>query len=426
MPTVPAESPRITALRQQLDAGDERALLRFWDEMAERGTPLVELIADDPAGRYLLTFLWRGNAETRTVVISSLSWPPGGRAESALTRLADTDVWHSRPFTVQPDHRTIYAIVVNDPEEKLTAHLHAIPDPLNRHPFAVPQDEEHPEFVRVFGPRGVLSTAVLPKAPAQPWIEVVPDVPKGRVELHRFRSETFGNERRVWVYTPPGYDRLDECWLLLAFDGWLYLHVNRTPTVLDNLLAAGKIPPTVAVLFDSPETLAVRTQELKFNPALLDCVATELMPWLAAHYRFAADPARRIIAGTSLGGLAAAFVALRLPSLFGNVLCQSGCFQFALPGQTEYEHFVRMIAAEPRLPLRFWLDAGRLEGLVAGFVVVEDQNPGIFVATRHLRTVLEAKGYEVHYREFSGAHDFASWPGTFPEALIALTGSQET
>ena len=84
-----------------------------------------------------------------------------------------------------------------------------------------------------------------------------------------------------------------------------------------------------------------------------------------------------------------------------------------------------MIAAEPRLPLRFWLEAGTLEGLVAGFVVAVDQNPGICVATRHLRTILETRGYEVHHREFSGAHDFASWPGTFPDALMALTGSEE-
>jgi enterochelin esterase family protein len=292
---LPAESPRLAALRREIDAGDARAPSRFWDEMAERGTPLAEPIPDD--------------------------------------------------------------------------------------------------------------------------------VPKGRVEAHRFESEILGNERRVWVYTPPGYEGFDGCRLLLVFDGWDYLHINRTPTVLDNLLAAGKIPPTVAVLFDSVGTFAGRTHELRLNPAFSDCVTRELMPWLAARYRFTADPACRVIGGTSLGGLAAAFVALRSPSLFGNVLCQSGAFQYGRPGETEHEAIARMVAAEPRKPLRFWLDAGLLEGLVAGSVVRVDQNPGICVATRHLRTVLEAKGYEVHHKEFSGAHDFAGWRGTLPEGLVTLIGS---
>ena len=190
------------------------------------------------------------------------------------------------------------------------------------------------------------------------------------------------------------------------------------------IVKAPAIPPTVAVLFDSLDIFTIRMKELDYNPALVDCVGTELLPWLAARYRFAADPARRIIGGTSLGGMAAAFVALRAPSVFGNALCQSGSFDYGRPGDTEDEAYARMIAVAPRLPLRFWLDAGTLEGPGTRSVTAGGQTPGILVATRHLRTVLQAKGYEVHHREFSGGHDFGGWRGTFPEALIALTGHE--
>ncbi len=43
-------------------------------------------------------------------------------------------------------------------------------------------------------------------------------------------------------------------------------------------------------------------------------------------------------------------------------------------------------------------------------------------SSRHMRDVLLAKGYEVHYREFVGGHDYLSWRGLLADGLIALLG----
>jgi enterochelin esterase family protein len=46
----------------------------------------------------------------------------------------------------------------------------------------------------------------------------------------------------------------------------------------------------------------------------------------------------------------------------------------------------------------------------------------VLETSRHMRDVLLAKGYEVHYQQFVGGHDYLSWRGTFADGLIALIG----
>jgi uncharacterized protein (TIGR03067 family) len=45
--------------------------------------------------------------------------------------------------------------------------------------------------------------------------------------------------------------------------------------------------------------------------------------------------------------------------------------------------------------------------------------------SRHLRDVLLAKDYEVHYQEFAGGHDFLNWRGSLAEGLLVLLGTPD-
>jgi enterochelin esterase family protein len=65
--------------------------------------------------------------------------------------------------------------------------------------------------------------------------------------------------------------------------------------------------------------------------------------------------------------------------------------------------------------VRFSLEAGQFE--------VGQQEIGILNATRHLRDVLQAKGYNLRYSEFAGGHGYYYWRFTLPESLIAILGS---
>jgi enterochelin esterase-like enzyme len=86
------------------------------------------------------------------------------------------------------------------------------------------------------------------------------------------KSAQMGNERKFWIYTPLQYtDKgLGNYGLIVLFDGFSYLHWVPVPTILDNLIHAGKIPPIVAVLVEQNEShhaADVNENQQHANPA---------------------------------------------------------------------------------------------------------------------------------------------------------------
>jgi len=212
-----------------------------------------------------------------------------------------------------------------------------------------------------------------------------------------------------------------------VFDESAYLDRVPTPVILDNLIAASKIPPMVAVLIANPSQ-ATRNKELPPNPDFADFLAKELIPWTHAHYNVTSDPQQIVVAGSSYGGIASVFAGLRHPEVFGNILCQSGSFWWTPERAAGFENdaegepgwLAKQFLKVPKLPLKFYMDAGSFEVDTAG------GGGAILEPSRHMRDVLLAKGYEVHYQQFVGGHDYISWRGTLADGLIALVGKADT
>jgi enterochelin esterase family protein len=265
----------------------------------------------------------------------------------------------------------------------------------------------------------------LPAAPPQPWCDREPGNAAGQVEVHRLQSDILRNERRVWIYTPPGYSLGGEPYdLLLLFDGLAYIDPIPTPTILDNLLAAGRIRPMVAVILDTLDQ-KTRTLELNCYRPFIDFLANECLPWLRKQVHITSDPRRTIVGGSSSGGLAAAYAALCFPDLFGNVLSQSGFYAWAPDifepaDESEHEWLARQFTLQQTKPIRLYMDVGLLE---TGQHFKNDP-PSPRVSNRHMRIVLQAKGYDVHYVEFCGGHDYLCWRGTLADGLLALVDAR--
>jgi enterochelin esterase family protein len=392
-------SPRLLGFWRAVRAKDQAAIARFWSELAGKA-PIVEPYPGDPRD-VLVTFVLRSTSPYVGMV--------GGPdiREKPLVRIEGSDLWYLSA-RMPADARFDYAFIVTDGP------------PPYRLPYLKDRPPEGRWTKRQPDPNNPLgqfgqSLVVLPGAPPQPWVAAKPDVPKGKITELKLASAQLKEPRRVGVYTPPGYDPKRRYPLLIAFDGESYGldpgAVLPLRTILDNMIAAKKIPPIVAALVASQGT---RDRDLPGSAPFAAFVAKELVPKLRADYRAGLTPGETIVTGSSFGGLASAYIGLHHADVIGNVLSQSGSFLYVLGSigadlspTVEGGSLIREYAAAPKRPLRFYLDAGRFEDRLL------DSN-------RHMRDVLVAKGYPLTYVEFSGGHDYGMWRATISDGLIAL------
>ncbi|MBX3143534.1 MAG: DUF3327 domain-containing protein [Trueperaceae bacterium] len=249
----------------------------------------------------------------------------------------------------------------------------------------------------------------MPAAPPPPVVRSLPDAAE-RIAHHLFESPALGSARSVWIYTPPrpsGPAKRDPGLLVLT-DGEEWVRNDAIAALLDGPIQAGELPPLKVVMIAAGD-MKTRTRDLACSEQFVDALHGELLPALVDQGgRHAPD--RTILAGASLGGLTAAYGAMRLPERFGLAYSQSGSFWWPTVNDPREEPawLNRCFAALPRLPLRFRIEVGLHERVMLG-------------ATRHLRDVLVAKGYELSYEEIDGGHDRLWWAATLPRGLAALT-----
>lgn len=396
-------SADVAALANRLAAG--QTVEDLWRKIEARGTPLLALRDDD---HYVLTFLYRGATEN----VRILGAPSGDH--DAMTRLSGSDIWF-KSYIVPADTRLSYKLAPDVPvfpgpprARRVAILATAQADPLNRHPWPA----------GVADPFRYQSTISLPKAPPQRGLDDSGGV-KGQLQALEFHSQRLGNRRSVILYRPPGFNADNpRNHLLVLFDGEDYLSKVPTPRILDNLIAQNKLPPMAAVFVSNPA--GRRSLELPGDRSFAAAIAEELLPWVEAQLGMSGTARRRVLAGSSFGGLAATRIAMLYPDVFGSVISLSASHWWSPPGtpQTQSVYWAARLARQPKVPVRLFISAGLFEQHHAGAA-------GILETNRHVRDVLLAKGYELHYREYAAAHDYYYWRGALADGLLELFGAKK-
>jgi enterochelin esterase-like enzyme len=409
------QSPRLSSLLAALEDKDPTALAAFWEEVEKVHTPLVEEVPNQPHDA-LYTFLIRADpADDVLNVRLGADFPMRTEHHTdTFQRLGSSNVWYLS-YVLPKTSRSFYRIRVpqglhRSPSSPARFTIDGVLyehylDPLN--PKVFPEGKDH-----VDAPG---SYYIGSEAPPNPYLQMHADV-AGGLEKFEIDSQVLSGKRTVTMYTPANYARKGKPLpLILQFDGESYITDVAAPAMLDNMIAQKAIPPVIVAFLHSQGT---RNDDLPPNEKFQQFIGSELVPWIRERYRISKDPKLNVVAGSSFGGLAAAYTAFVHPEIFGNVLSQSGSFWWSptylqdVSPSPNAGWMVKQFAESAPKPLRFYMSVGSWE------------SAGMLSGNRILRSVLVGKGNEVTYSEVVSGHNYANFQQSFPDGLLALLGDK--
>ncbi|MBA4300829.1 enterochelin esterase [Algoriphagus alkaliphilus] len=237
------------------------------------------------------------------------------------------------------------------------------------------------------------------------------DTPHGNISQVWYPSPTLGTDRRMYVYTPPGYDSGKDSYPVLYLlhgaggdeDAWSSL--GRANLILDNLIASGESEPMIVVMTNGNawQTSTLRqipglptpTRETfgqfqgKFEKSLVE----DVVPYIEKNFRVKADKNHRALAGLSMGGGHTITASITYPGTFGYIgVFSSGIFD-ANADMAEMEK--KFLALKNSGVNTYWVACGKED-------FVMDSN-------KRLLSVLDKTGFKYEYFENEGGHTWANW-----------------
>jgi enterochelin esterase-like enzyme len=246
-----------------------------------------------------------------------------------------------------------------------------------------------------------ISQEIVKHAPAG-FNAIRSDIPHGKIDSVTYASKTVGTERRVLIYTPPGYAEKNNYPVLYLLHGiggdekeWL---TGAQPQViLDNLYAENKLEPMIVVMPNGRAMKDDRAVGNIFDSAKVQAFATfekdllnDLIPFIEKEYPVIGDREHRAIAGLSMGGGQSLNFGLGNLDMFAWV----GGFSSAPNTRTPEE-----LVPEPEKAIKLlkvlWISCG--------------DNDNLLRISQHTHDYLQVKNVPHIFYIEPGGHDFNVW-----------------
>ncbi len=247
----------------------------------------------------------------------------------------------------------------------------------------------------------------------------VNDVPHGSLTKLWYESKTLGINRRMYVYTPPGYEDSKEKYPVLYLlhggggdeDAWTSL--GRANYILDNLIAQGKAKPMLVVMTNgNPADKAAPTEKPTKEPVATGLslgmgsgsfegsLANDVIPFIEKHFRVIANQENRAVAGLSMGGLQTQRIALA----YSNLFAYYGVMSMGLLEQDRFGIDTKKWHNEYEQNIETLKNSGyKLYRLYCG------TDDFLYESVIYLRKKLDEYGFQYEYIETGGGHTWANW-----------------
>lgn len=231
--------------------------------------------------------------------------------------------------------------------------------------------------------------------------------------------------RQVAVYVPKQYVPGTASPFIVGADG----PDNLLFTVLDNLIAEGKVPAMIAISIGNGSGDAQGSERgLEYDTMsglYAEFVEKEVLPLVESkcQVKLTKDPGGRATMGGSSGGSCALIMAWYHPEWYHRVLTWSGTYinqQWPWNPETPqgtWGFHQHLIPESPRKPLRIWMEVGD-QDLFNPNIMRDDMHDWV-LANENMAKALAAKGYPYQFVFARNARhvDYKVKQQTFPEAL---------
>ena len=267
----------------------------------------------------------------------------------------------------------------------------------------------------------LMSAGLLAQPPVPPYLQVR-QIPHGTVQSVEYKSKSLGTDRKMMVYTPPGYEQSTSRYPLLYLlhgsgsDETSWTRSGKAEVILDNLLADGKMKPVVVVMpfgFAAPRASGTGRGDAAENKmqreGFLSDFLEDVMPFVDSKYRVIADRDHRAIAGLSLGGAQALAIGLSHLELFSRVAAFSPAMGASNNPATGGVDFELVLADTARINSQLkllWVSCGTEDTLFNSIADFSGQ--------------LAKHKIEHIYRITGGAHAYPVWQRNLNEVAPML------
>ncbi|WP_319481465.1 alpha/beta hydrolase-fold protein [uncultured Draconibacterium sp.] len=223
-----------------------------------------------------------------------------------------------------------------------------------------------------------------------------------------YDSPTIGTKRRMFVYTPYGYETSGEDYPVLYLlhggggdeDAWSTM--GRARQILDNLIEKGLAKPMICVMPNgNPGQQAAKTQLLEEKPFdyrneatrndYINSLVKDIIPYIEGHYRVIAKPEARAVSGLSMGGGHTTSVTVNYPGTFDYILPLSSGMR-GEPGVIDPQ-LQKIKVAGYKL---YWIGCGKDDFLA-------------YKSSINLDEALTRNGMEHTFFVTEGGHTWANW-----------------
>lgn len=242
----------------------------------------------------------------------------------------------------------------------------------------------------------------------------VNDVPHGSVTRRWYDSPRNGPDRRMTIYTPPGYEESGKDYPVLYLlhgmggDEEAWITLGRTALIMDNLIEQGQVTPMIIVMpngnvayeaapgessmgFYKPSMQAPHTMDGKMEETF-----PNVMNFVEKNYRIRKGKENRAIAGLSMGGFHSLHISRYYPGTFDYI----GLFSPAIipinASSGIYLNIDETLKEQAERGYKlYWIAIGKSDFL--------------YEQVRVFRDKLDSLKIDYDYRESDGGHTWTNW-----------------